>query len=132
MLSSSNFFAYVCLFCELDVEPCQLYTKESKPDQVVSILLIVCCDFRTIIFIICRGYLCYFLLCSIDDVEGIESLRWEDQQRIRSYVEAGRPSNTKAATPTAMESAIEVSKTSRATCKHCSQKIMKGEVDFYV
>ncbi|XVF80933.1 hypothetical protein PTKIN_Ptkin15bG0115300 [Pterospermum kingtungense] len=65
---------------------------------------------------------------SIDDVEGIESLRWEDQQRIRNYVEAGGPSNTKAVTTTAMESAIEVSKTSRATCKHCSQKIMKGEV----
>ncbi|XWS46946.1 hypothetical protein CRYUN_Cryun14cG0111600 [Craigia yunnanensis] len=65
---------------------------------------------------------------SIDDVEGIESLRWEDQQRIRNYVEAGGPSNTKAVTPTAMESAIEVSKTARATCKHCSQKIMKGEV----
>ncbi|XP_022728046.1 poly [ADP-ribose] polymerase 1-like [Durio zibethinus] len=65
---------------------------------------------------------------SIADVEGIESLRWEDQQRIRNYVEAGGPSNTKAVSPTAMESAIEVSKTSRATCKHCSQKIMKGEV----
>ncbi|XVE77898.1 hypothetical protein DITRI_Ditri13aG0100800 [Diplodiscus trichospermus] len=64
---------------------------------------------------------------SIDDVEGIESLRWEDQQRIRNYVEAGGPSNIKAVSPTAMVSAIEVSKTSRATCRHCSQKIMKGE-----
>ncbi|XWS36401.1 hypothetical protein CRYUN_Cryun20dG0082500 [Craigia yunnanensis] len=71
--------------------------------------------------------LLYFLLCSIDNAEGIESLRWEYQQRIRSYVEAGGPSNTIAVTPTAMESAIEVSKTSRATCKHGSQKIMKGE-----
>ncbi|EOX94505.1 hypothetical protein QUC31_004563 [Theobroma cacao] len=65
---------------------------------------------------------------SIDDVEGIESLRWEDQQRVRNYVEDGGPANTKAVTLTAMEYAIEVSQTSRATCKHCGQKIMKEEV----
>ncbi|XWS76286.1 hypothetical protein CRYUN_Cryun01aG0162600 [Craigia yunnanensis] len=53
---------------------------------------------------------------------------YEDQQRIRNYVEAGGPSNTKAVTPTAMEYAIEVSQTSRASCKRCTQKIMKGEV----
>lgn len=49
-------------------------------------------------------------------------------------MEADGPSNTKgkAVTPTAMEYAIEVSKASRATCKHCSLKIMKGEVNFYV
>ncbi|XP_021281109.1 poly [ADP-ribose] polymerase 1 [Herrania umbratica] len=65
---------------------------------------------------------------SIDDVEGIESLRWEDQQIVRNYVEDGGPANTKTVTVTAMEYAIEVSQTSRATCKHCSQKIMKEEV----
>ncbi|KDP21330.1 hypothetical protein JCGZ_21801 [Jatropha curcas] len=63
---------------------------------------------------------------SINDVEGIESLRWEDQQNIRKYVEAGVSSNAKAVT--AMEYGIEVSQTSRATCKLCSQKIMKGQV----
>ncbi|KAG6785819.1 hypothetical protein NC652_005430 [Populus alba x Populus x berolinensis] len=73
----------------------------------------------------------------IDDVEGIESLRWEDQQRIRKYVEEGGgggndggsgsgPPNAKAAK--AMEYGIERSQTSRATCKSCSEKIMKGEV----
>lgn len=72
-----------------------------------------------------------FCFCSVDDVEGIESLRWEDQQRIRNYVEAGGPSNTKAVSPKAMKYAIEVSRTSRATCKQCSQKIMEEEVDFY-
>ncbi|XVF21621.1 hypothetical protein REPUB_Repub12eG0106200 [Reevesia pubescens] len=65
---------------------------------------------------------------SIDDVEGIESLRWEDQQRIRNYVEAAVLSNASADAPTAMEYAVEVSKTSRATCKQCSLKIMSGEV----
>lgn len=73
----------------------------------------------------------------IDDVEGIESLRWEDQQRIRKYVEEGGgggndggsgsgPPSAKAAK--AMEYGIERSQTSRATCKSCSEKIMKGEV----
>ncbi|KAK5783992.1 hypothetical protein PVK06_038510 [Gossypium arboreum] len=65
---------------------------------------------------------------STDDVEGIESLRWEDQQKIRNYVESGGPSNAKTVTPQAMEYAIEVSQASRATCKGCSLKIMKGEV----
>ncbi|KAJ4726847.1 Poly [ADP-ribose] polymerase [Melia azedarach] len=69
---------------------------------------------------------------SIDDVEGIESLRWEDQQKIRKYVEegvggGGGESSDKSAA-TAMEYGIEVSPTSRATCRHCSQKIMKGQV----
>ena len=69
-----------------------------------------------------------YLDFSIDDVEGIELLRWEDQQKIRKYVEGGGPSTPDtSAVPTA-QYGIEVSQTSRATCKHCSQKIMKGEV----
>lgn len=69
-----------------------------------------------------------YLALSIDDVEGIELLRWEDQQKIRKYVEGGGPSTPDtSAVPTA-QYGIEVSQTSRATCKHCSQKIMKGEV----
>ncbi|KAJ0053580.1 hypothetical protein Pint_01762 [Pistacia integerrima] len=63
---------------------------------------------------------------SLDDVEGLESLRWEDQQKIRKYVEGGGPSNKTAVTT--IEYGIEVSQTSRATCKDCNQKIMKGEV----
>ncbi|XP_059660381.1 poly [ADP-ribose] polymerase 1 [Cornus florida] len=63
---------------------------------------------------------------SLDDVEGIESLRWEDQQKIRKYMEGGGQQNTPA--PDAMECGVEVSPTPRATCRHCNQKIMKGEV----
>lgn len=66
---------------------------------------------------------------SLDDVDGLESLRWEDQQKIRKYVEDGGPSNKTAVTT--MEYAIEVSQTSRATCKDCNQKIMKGEVFYF-
>lgn len=63
---------------------------------------------------------------SLDDVEGIELLRWEDQQKIRKYVEGGGPQNPPP--PVAMESGIEISQTSRATCRCCNQKIMKGQV----
>jgi hypothetical protein len=68
---------------------------------------------------------------SIEDVEGIELLRWEDQQKIRKYVEGGGPGGPPTPTTKAVttkECGIEVSQTSRATCKGCSQKIMKGEV----
>lgn len=74
---------------------------------------------------------------SIDEIEGIESLRWEDQQKIRKYVDGvGLASNTASAAaapapaPALAPAAygIEVSQTSRATCKHCSQKIIKGQV----
>ncbi|KAK8955974.1 Poly [ADP-ribose] polymerase 1 [Platanthera guangdongensis] len=62
---------------------------------------------------------------AVDDVEGLDLLRWQDQQEIRKYVEGGATS-----TPTSSDadSSIEVSQTSRATCKHCSEKILKGMV----
>ncbi|XP_062080552.1 poly [ADP-ribose] polymerase 1 [Humulus lupulus] len=69
---------------------------------------------------------------SVDDVEGIEQLRWEDQQKLRQYVEgqdgvaAGPPEETNDAKN--VECGIEVSQTSRATCKRCSEKILKGQV----
>ncbi|XP_058082126.1 poly [ADP-ribose] polymerase 1 isoform X2 [Magnolia sinica] len=62
---------------------------------------------------------------SLDDVEGIDLLRWEDQQKIRKYVEGGSISTTPIA---ANECAIEVSQNSRAACKRCNEKIMKGNV----
>ncbi|KGN57935.1 poly [ADP-ribose] polymerase 1 isoform X1 [Cucumis sativus] len=63
---------------------------------------------------------------SIDDVEGLDSLRWEDQLKIRQYVEDSVAAAAVVVTP--IEYGIEVSQTSRASCKHCKQKIMKGEV----
>ncbi|RDY02952.1 Poly [ADP-ribose] polymerase 1, partial [Mucuna pruriens] len=68
----------------------------------------------------------------VEDVENLESLRWEDQQKIRKYIESGggaggaTKSNSSAVKDT--EGGIEVSQTSRATCRDCSQKIIKGEV----
>lgn len=70
-------------------------------------------------------------LFSIDDIEGVESLRWEDQQKVRKYIDGnGLASNTVSAPPAPAAYGIEVSQTSRATCKHCSKKINKGEVHF--
>lgn len=63
----------------------------------------------------------------MDDVEGIDLLRWEDQQKIRKYVEGGSIST---APVSENECAIEISQTSRAGCKRCSQKIMKGDVSY--
>ncbi|WOL07419.1 hypothetical protein Cni_G16160 [Canna indica] len=65
----------------------------------------------------------------VDDVEGIELLRWDDQKMIRNYVEGGSSSTTTVDSTVAnSECTIEVSPTSRATCKHCNQKIQKGTV----
>ncbi|KAF9610363.1 hypothetical protein IFM89_022033 [Coptis chinensis] len=60
----------------------------------------------------------------LDDVEGIYSLRWEDQEMIRKYIEVG-VSSSSITTVAANVGGIEVSHTLRATCRRCSQKIMK-------
>lgn len=62
---------------------------------------------------------------SVDDVEGLDLLRWEDQQAIKKYMEGGSMSTTAVNND---ECAIEVSQTSRAACRRCNQKIMKGMV----
>ncbi|KAL2238772.1 UNVERIFIED_CONTAM: Poly ADP-ribose polymerase 1 [Sesamum indicum] len=64
--------------------------------------------------------------CLVDDVEGLELLRWEDQQKIRKYIDGAVMSNSSA--PAVVECGIEVSQTSRATCRCCNLKIVKGEI----
>lgn len=69
------------------------------------------------------------MVASLDDVEGIDLLRWEDQEKIQKYVDGGSVNTTAAASVTGdKDCAVEVSQTSRATCKHCSEKIIKGTV----
>ncbi|KAL6210669.1 hypothetical protein ACLB2K_015901 [Fragaria x ananassa] len=69
---------------------------------------------------------------STDDIEGLELLRWEDQKKIRDYVQSGASAGpagpSSDTTTTSKASGIEVSQTSRATCRLCSQRILKGEV----
>lgn len=62
----------------------------------------------------------------VDDVEGLELLRWEDQQKIRKYVDAAAVANSTAAAN--VECGVEVAPTVRATCRTCNQKIAKGEL----
>lgn len=75
--------------------------------------------------------LCLFCISRTGDVEGLELLRWEDQLKIRKYVEGAQQAETSAVANTTMECGIEVSQTSRATCRLCTQKILKGEVCYY-
>ncbi|KAK6164504.1 hypothetical protein DH2020_001368 [Rehmannia glutinosa] len=53
--------------------------------------------------------------------------RWEDQQKIRKYVDDSAASSNSSASPV-VECGVEVSQTSRATCRGCNQKILKGEI----
>lgn len=110
------------------MEPCKLRIEESTSDKILCIHYYY--NFQNIIPRDASNNFCFlFLRFSLDDVEGLESLRWEDQQKIIKYVEGGGPSNKIAVS--AMEYGIEVSQSSRATCKDCNQKIMKGEVFYF-
>ncbi|CAM6068813.1 unnamed protein product [Sphagnum tenellum] len=55
---------------------------------------------------------------TLADVEGADTLRWEDQQKLSAYIEDGGDG----------EFAIENAKSSRSACKSCGEKITKGEV----
>uniref|UniRef100_M8BAB1 Poly (ADP-ribose) polymerase 1 n=1 Tax=Aegilops tauschii TaxID=37682 RepID=M8BAB1_AEGTA len=73
---------------------------------------------------------------SVDDVEGIDALRWDDQEKIRNY--AANSSTTSTATATASSTAaisdkcaIEVAQSARASCRRCSEKIAKGTLTKY-
>lgn len=59
-------------------------------------------------------------------MEGLESLRWDDQQRIRKYVEDAVVSSSAAVQD--VECGVDVSPSARATCRSCKEKIAKGEV----
>ncbi|KAK4482324.1 hypothetical protein RD792_009477 [Penstemon davidsonii] len=65
-----------------------------------------------------------------DDVEGLELLRWEDQQKIRKYIDSAalQSSSSDSSAFAAVECGVEVSQTSRATCRFCHEKIAKGEI----
>lgn len=70
------------------------------------------------------------MFASFDDVEGIDLLRWEDQQKIRKYVEGGSANaNADVSAISDSDCAIEISQTSRAGCKRCNEKIAKGMVN---
>ncbi|KAF3335248.1 poly [Carex littledalei] len=72
---------------------------------------------------------------ALGDVEGIDLLRWEDQEKIRKYIDddsSGASSVPAGASSSSSVSnddcAIDVSPSSRASCKKCNEKIQKGTI----
>ncbi|KAG8099933.1 hypothetical protein GUJ93_ZPchr0013g36640 [Zizania palustris] len=64
---------------------------------------------------------------SVDDVEGIDTLRWDDQEKIRKYVGSTQAAASSSA-DISDKCTIEAAKSARASCKRCSERITKGEV----
>ncbi|KAF5303926.1 hypothetical protein FQA39_LY01711 [Lamprigera yunnana] len=78
---------------------------------------------------------------TVDEIEHFESLRWEDQEKIKKNIESipdvivpdkkGKKRDAKSASSkkqALMDFVIEYAKSSRAVCCGCQQKIMKEEV----
>ncbi|KAL3678725.1 hypothetical protein R1sor_021681 [Riccia sorocarpa] len=75
---------------------------------------------------------------SLDDIEGIDDVRWEDHQKLKKYVEGGGGKGSTveeedkdaddSEDPGTGDYACENAKSGRAACKSCSEKISKGEV----
>ncbi|CAM6043738.1 unnamed protein product [Sphagnum compactum] len=64
---------------------------------------------------------------TLADVEGADTLRWEDQQKLSAYIE-GQNYFQMYEDGGDGEFAIENAKSSRSACKSCGEKITKGEV----
>uniref|UniRef100_A0A0D9WXY3 Poly [ADP-ribose] polymerase n=1 Tax=Leersia perrieri TaxID=77586 RepID=A0A0D9WXY3_9ORYZ len=64
---------------------------------------------------------------SVDDVEGIDALRWADQEKIRNYVGSVSATASSAAA-ISDKCTIEVAKSARTSCRRCGEKITKGTV----
>lgn len=64
---------------------------------------------------------------SVDDVEGIDTLRWDDQEKIRNYV-GSAPATASSAAAISDKCTIEVAKSARTSCRRCGEKITKGAV----
>ncbi|KAF8655156.1 hypothetical protein HU200_061293 [Digitaria exilis] len=63
----------------------------------------------------------------VDDVEGIDALRWDDQEKIRNYVgSASATTSSTAAVPD--KCTIDVAPSARTSCRRCTEKITKGTV----
>lgn len=64
----------------------------------------------------------------VDDVEGIDTLRWDDQEKIRNYVGASASASASSTAAISDKCTIEVAKSARVSCRRCSEKITKGTV----
>lgn len=66
---------------------------------------------------------------TIGDLHNFDALRWEDQEALKKKI-ADEASGVSGAlkNPACDDFSIEYSKSSRAACKQCQSKIMKGEI----
>ncbi|XP_035211532.1 poly [ADP-ribose] polymerase 1-like [Stegodyphus dumicola] len=65
------------------------------------------------------------------DIANFNNIRWEDQKTIKDHVEGSGTTNNKAASKGIKEASdflIEYAKSSRSSCRECSEKIQKGEI----
>ncbi|XP_054714565.1 poly [ADP-ribose] polymerase 1-like [Uloborus diversus] len=64
------------------------------------------------------------------DIANFSNLRWDDQKSIKDKIEKGSTSSSKSSSASSENNdfAIEYAKSSRSTCKVCSEKIVKGEI----
>lgn len=68
---------------------------------------------------------------SVDDVEGIDTLRWDDQEKIRNYV-GSAPATASSAAAISDKCTIEVAKSARTSCRRCGEKIKKGNGSCFI
>ncbi|XP_031566693.1 poly [ADP-ribose] polymerase 1-like [Actinia tenebrosa] len=82
-------------------------------------------------------YSCFFKKikpASVSDIAGVDSLRWEDQEKIKNNVggatKSGAASSSTNTTKLKEDKDLiaEYAKSSRSSCKGCEEKIEKGEL----
>ncbi|KAK1419469.1 hypothetical protein QVD17_28640 [Tagetes erecta] len=82
-----------CITCKIpiDKEKLRLGKMVQSNNSMVS-----CLQFTHLLTLLALIFVTQF---SCDDVEGIETLRWEDQEKIRHYVESGGSGSSSAPDP---------------------------------
>ena len=68
-------------------------------------------------------------MCRVEDVENIESLRWDDQQKIRKYIESGGGTSTSKLNSSAAEDTEYgyISEWSKCSYSTCEPKRIEGK-----
>ncbi|XP_067018725.1 poly [ADP-ribose] polymerase 1-like [Acropora muricata] len=68
------------------------------------------------------------------DIWGFDSLRWEDQEKVKAKIEGGGGGGNEAPSADALENGVsddllvEYAKSNRSKCKNCKEQIDKGEI----
>ena len=67
------------------------------------------------------------------DISGFDSLRWDDQEKIRGKMDGGEGGGkgTQPANSVADDLLVEYAKSSRSKCKNCKEQIDKVRFDLW-